>query len=147
MTTFVSFVKETTHILERFIVLNFANLFWDFKLGNWTMQVWLDMSEIGAVVKVTGSHLCGWGSILDKSCSFLIVCLRVYPDTSCSDQNVKYWMPRGFPFTSLLLFHYHVKQYIHQLTYILLLSFSNVTKMVIDSQPDIAAYSNFYILM
>ena len=31
----------------------------------------------------------------------------------CSDQHVKYWIPRGFPMTSSLLLNYHVKQYIH----------------------------------
>ena len=35
--------------------------------------VGLNMSEIGAVVKVVDSHLYGWGSIPGKSCSFLIV--------------------------------------------------------------------------
>ena len=33
------------------------------------------VSEIGAVVKVVDSHLCGWGSIPGKSCSVLIVFL------------------------------------------------------------------------
>ena len=31
----------------------------------------------------------------------------------CSDQHVKYRMPRGFPVTSSLLLDYHFKQYIH----------------------------------
>ena len=31
----------------------------------------------------------------------------------CSDQHVKYRMPRGFPLTSSLLLDYHVKQYTH----------------------------------
>ena len=31
----------------------------------------------------------------------------------CSDQHVKYWMPRGFPSTSSLPLDYHVKQYTH----------------------------------
>ena len=31
----------------------------------------------------------------------------------CSDQHVKYQMPRGFPSTSSLLLDYHVKQYTH----------------------------------
>ena len=49
------------------------------------------MSEIGAVVKVVDSHLCGWGSILGKCCYFLslleqelITVLHV-----CSDQHAK----------------------------------------------------------
>ena len=29
------------------------------------------VSEIGAVVGVVDSHLCRWGSIANKSCSFL----------------------------------------------------------------------------
>ena len=43
--------------------------------------------DIGVVVKVTDSHPRGWGSIPDKSSSFLI----------CSNQHVKYWMLCGFP--------------------------------------------------
>ena len=57
------------------------------------------MSEIGAVDKVVDSHLCRWGSILGKSCSFLIVSLSnglsLY--FMCSDQHVKYLMSHGFP--------------------------------------------------
>ena len=68
------------------------------------------MSEIGAVVKVVGSHLCGWSSIPGKSCSFLIVS-RLY--FMCSDEHVKYRIPGGFPLTSSLLLDYHVKKYIH----------------------------------
>ena len=57
------------------------------------------MSEISAVVKVTGSYLCGWGSISGKNCSFLIVSLN--KDLSlCFVQHVQYRMPRGFPMTS-----------------------------------------------
>ena len=41
----------------------------------------LTVSGIGAVVKVVGSHPCGWGSIPGNSCSFLIVSL-----TLCSPQ-------------------------------------------------------------
>ena len=71
------------------------------------------VSGIGAVVKVVDSHLCGCCSIPGKSCSFFIVSLS--KDLSqcfmCSDQHVKYWMPRGFPSTSSLLLDYHVKQY------------------------------------
>ena len=73
------------------------------------------VSGIGAVVKVVDSHPCGWGSIPSKSCSFLIVSLskRLSLYFMCSDQHVKYWMPHGFPLTSSLLLHYHVKQYTH----------------------------------
>ena len=35
-----------------------------------TMQA---VSEIGAMVKVTDSHSCGWASIPGKSCGFFIV--------------------------------------------------------------------------
>ena len=75
------------------------------------------MSEIGAVFKVVDSHLCGWGSIPNKSCSFLIVSLSKGLSLCfmCSDQHVKYWMPCGFPLTSSLLLDYHIKQYIHTL--------------------------------
>ena len=31
----------------------------------------------------------------------------------CSDQHLKYWMPRGFPLTSSSLMDYHVEQYTH----------------------------------
>ena len=75
----------------------------------------LTVSGIGAVVKVVGSHPCGWGSIPGNSCSFLIVSLSksLALCFMCSDQNVKYWIPRGFPTTSSLLLDYHVKQYTH----------------------------------
>ena len=66
------------------------------------------------MVKVVDSHLYGWGSKPGKSCSFLIVSsskgLSQY--FMCSDQHVKYWMPREFPSTSSLLLDYHVKHYI-----------------------------------
>ena len=73
---------------------------------------------IGAVVKVVDSHLCGWGSIPNKSCSFFIVSLSKSLSLCfmCSDQHVKYWMPLWFPLTSSLLLDYHVKQYIHTYT-------------------------------
>ena len=68
--------------------------------------------HIGAVVKVFDSHICGWGPIPCKSCSFLIVSLSKSFSLRfmCSDQHVKYRMPRGFPFTTSLLLDYHVKQ-------------------------------------
>ena len=71
------------------------------------------MSQIGAVVKVVDSHLCGWGSMPSKSCSFLIVSLSkgLSLCSMCSDQHVEYRMPRGFPLTSSLLLDYHVKKY------------------------------------
>ena len=73
-----------------------------------------ELSGIGAVVKVFDSHLWGWGSIPDKSCSFLIVSLSKGLSLCfmSSDQHVKYWMPRGIPLTSSfeLLLDYHVKQ-------------------------------------
>ena len=66
-----------------------------------------------AVVKIVDSHFCGWGS--GKSCSCLIVSLS--KDLSlcfmCSDQHVKYRMPREFPLTNSLLLDYHVEQYTH----------------------------------
>ena len=31
----------------------------------------------------------------------------------CSDQHIKYWIPRGFPLTSSLLLDYYIKQYLH----------------------------------
>ena len=73
------------------------------------------MSEIGAVVKVVDSHLCGRGSIPGKSCSFLIVSLNKGLSLyfMCSDQHVKYRMPCGFSLSSSLLLDYHVKQDIH----------------------------------
>ena len=41
--------------------------------------------------------------------------ISIYLNSSlmCSDQHVKYWIPRGFPLTSSLQLDYHVKQYIH----------------------------------
>ena len=68
------------------------------------------VSGIGAVVKVVDSHPCGWGSIPGKSCNFLIVSLSkgLSQCFMCSDQHVKYWMPRGFPLNSSLLLDYHV---------------------------------------
>ena len=69
------------------------------------------MSGVGAVVKVVDSHPCGWGSIPGSSCSFFIVYLTKSLSL-CSDQHIKYRMPRGFPLTRSLLLYYHVKQYI-----------------------------------
>ena len=71
------------------------------------------LSEIGTVVKVTDSHLCGWSSIPGKSCIFshshlkqeLINVLHVFW-SAC-----KILMPRGFPLTSSLLLNYQVQQY------------------------------------
>ena len=53
--------------------------------------------------------------VLCNSCSFLIVSLSKSLSLCfmCSDQHVKYRMPRGFPLTSSLLLDYHVKQYTH----------------------------------
>ena len=49
------------------------------------------VSGIGAVVKVVDSHLCGWGSIPGKICSFLIDSLSKGLSLyfMFSDQNVK----------------------------------------------------------
>ena len=71
------------------------------------------VSRIGAVVKVVDSHLCGWGSIPSKSCSFFIVSLNKGLSLCfmCSDQHVKYGMPFGCPLTSCLILDYHVKQH------------------------------------
>ena len=76
------------------------------------------VSEIGAVVKVVDSHLCGWGSTSNKSCSFFIVSFSkgLSLRFMCSDQHVKCRMPRGFPLTSSLLLDYHI-QCIHIHTY------------------------------
>ena len=70
------------------------------------------MSEIGAVVKVVDSHLCDWGSIPGKSCSFLIIslCKGLSLCFMCSGQHVH---ASWTPLTSSLLLDYHVKQYIH----------------------------------
>ena len=64
----------------------------------------LHLSGIGAVVKFVDSHLCGWGSIPGKSCSFLIVSLSKNLSLCfmCSDQHVKCWMSSGFPLISSL---------------------------------------------
>ena len=69
------------------------------------------MSEISAVVKAVDSHLCGWGSISNKSCSFSYSLISLC--FLCSEQHVKYRMPRGFPLTSSLLLDYHFKQNVH----------------------------------
>ena len=78
-------------------------------------QLKVVVSGIGAVVKIVDSHLCVWGSIPGKSCSFLIVPLSKGLSLCfmCSDQHAKYRMPCGFPLTSSLLLDYHAKQYIH----------------------------------
>ena len=73
----------------------------------WISEALWHVGGIGAVVKVVDSHLCEWGSISGKSCSFLISLYFIY-----SDQHIKYWMLCGFPLTSSLLLDYHVKQYI-----------------------------------
>ena len=66
------------------------------------------MSEIGAVVKVVDSHLCDWGSIPGKSCSFLIIslCKGLSLCFMCSGQHVH---ASWTPLTSSLLLEYHVK--------------------------------------
>ena len=53
------------------------------------------VSGIGAAVKVVDSHLCGWGSIPGKSCSFFIVSLSNGLSLCFmhSDQHVKYLIP------------------------------------------------------
>ena len=63
----------------------------------------LYLSGIGAVVKVVDSHPCGWCSIPGKSCSFFIVSLSKGLSLyfMCSDQQVKYRMPRGFPWLAV----------------------------------------------
>ena len=69
------------------------------------------VSEIVAVVKVVDSLLCDWGSISCNSCSLLIVFLSKGLSLCfmCTDQHVKYWMPRKFPLTSSLLLNYRFK--------------------------------------
>ena len=79
------------------------------------------VSGIGAVVKAVDSHFCGWVSISGKVCSFLIVSLSKGLSLyfMCSDQHVKYWMPRGFHLSSSLLLDYHIKTiHTHIHTYI-----------------------------
>ena len=44
-------------------------------LNNLTRCIAVYVSEIGAVVKVVDSHLCGLGSIPGANCSFFIVFL------------------------------------------------------------------------
>ena len=74
-------------------------------------------------------------------CSFLIVSLS--RDLSlyfmCSDQHVKYRMPRGFPFTSSLLLDYHVKQYIHTHTSIHTLTGQRMLLWPISSNRQVIA--------
>ena len=41
----------------------------------WNSSTYRQVSEVGAVVKVIDSHICRWGSINNKSCSFFIVSL------------------------------------------------------------------------
>ena len=65
---------------------------------------YVDMSEIGSVVHVVDSL----GSIIGKTCSFLS-CKGLSLYFMCSDQHVKYRVPRGFPLTSSSLLDYHVK--------------------------------------
>ena len=101
------------------VFINCNVLFLHFVLNtnkNWKIYFHITVSGIGAVIKVVYSHLCGWGSIPGKSCSFLIVTLSKGLSLCfmCSDQHVKYRMPRGFPLTSSLLLDYHVKQYTQQ---------------------------------
>ena len=74
------------------------------------------VSGNGAVVKVVDSHFCGWSSISNGSCSFLIVFLSKGLSITVFmrfDQHIKYRMPRGLPSTNSSLLDYHVKQYIH----------------------------------
>ena len=40
-------------------------------LASLKYYLFIEVSEIGAVVKVIDSHLCGCGSIPGKSCTFL----------------------------------------------------------------------------
>ena len=75
----------------------------------WQNRVKHLVSGISAVVKAVDSHLCAWGSIPGKSCSFLIVSLNKSLSLRfmCSDQHVKYQMPRGVPLPSSLLLDFH----------------------------------------
>ena len=62
--------------------------------------VQLHVSEIGAVVMVVNSHLCGWSPIPGKTVVSLIVMKLITVFHVHSDQHVKYWIPREFPLTS-----------------------------------------------
>ena len=75
--------------------------------------------EIGAVVMVVDSHLCGSSSIPGKGCSFLIVSLNEGLSLCfmCSDQHVKYQMPDGFSLTSSVLLDYLPRKTIPTHTY------------------------------
>ena len=72
-------------------------------------------SGIGAVVKVVNSHHSHGVKFLAKAAVFYSLLKQELISLCfmCSDQHVKYRMPRGFPLTSSLLLDYHVKQYIH----------------------------------
>ena len=61
------------------------------------------VGEIGAVVKVVDSHRGGWSSIPSESYGFFHCAL-------CSDQHVKYRIPRGFPLTSthIIFIQYYI---------------------------------------
>ena len=103
------------------------------------------MGEIGAVVKVVDSHLCGWGSIPGKSCSLLIVSVSMGLSLCfmCSDPHVKYWMPRGFPLTSSLLLDYHIKQYIHTSSQVRSLSYKEGCAHLLSREKVSASWLNY----
>ena len=67
--------------------------------------LWLS-GDIGAVVKVTDSHLYRQVAVPGKSCSFSIISI-----IKGSDQRVKYRISRAFPLNCSLLLDYHVKPY------------------------------------
>ena len=71
-----------------------------------------------------------------KSCSFLIVSLSKSLSLCfmCSDQHVKYRMPRGSPLTSSLLLDYHVKQYARTHILILLSYFTGGCQMICNQE-------------
>ena len=70
---------------------------------------------LGLCPQTPGSSISRARIIPGKSCSFLIDSLSKGLSLyfMCSDQHVKYQIPRVFPFTSNFLLNYHVKQYTH----------------------------------
>ena len=103
--------------LDHAVNLSARNWVWASLMTCWFSVARFQHTPVESQWPHTLSHLWGWGSIPDKSCSFLIVSLSrgLSLCFMCSDQHVKYRMLRGFLSTRSLLLDYHVKQYIHTL--------------------------------
>ena len=79
----------------------------EYLITTWRLEI-RDLSDIGAMVKVTSAHLWECGLTPGKAFSYSLP-----KQGLINDQHVKHQMPTGFSFTSNLLLDYHIKQHKH----------------------------------